>query len=404
MSDCYYNYNSNECVEMLNKIGHEGTKYKFEAISNYASSWVAKIIGYYKKMNLPLDELIYVDPMASSGEYSSENDKIIEGTAIKIIRLFESCSKKLEYKGIKFTIYLNDKEFSYLECIRCSMKRNDIFENENFVVHINHDMNLSDKDAYLRDLQKKESFTKKNCHRLVIYDPYDVDFNWSVLGPLVAINDLDLILTHFYPNDFKRNINRIVDDEVKLKYSRSYQIDFEILETEYNKKTTPAERNLYMRQQLNNILGKYTRKYIHLSPIFNSHRLHVYDIVCISRSSYATSLLKDIMFDLYSGSKILEQSSMTLFNNETYTDHRKNGISEFESFYSITHIVEVFWRKYQGKTYTEKELKKLFREDPTCPTKGMLSAIKGQYAYQLDYKGTEKTYTFKEKMREQNKD
>ena len=88
MSDCCYNYNSNECVEMLNKIGHEGTIYKFEAISSYASCWVAKIIGYYKKMKLPLDELIYVDPMASSGEYSSKNDKIIQGTAIKIIKLF----------------------------------------------------------------------------------------------------------------------------------------------------------------------------------------------------------------------------------------------------------------------------------------------------------------------------
>lgn len=381
MKDCSFDYKSANCLDILNKVNHKGTAYKFNAIENYASSWIEKIYWWYKNNKMKLSEFIFVDPMASSGEYSINEDTVIEGTAMRIIKLFENCSKKENYGNIKFTIYLNDITFEYLKCIRCSMERNGIIETKNFSVIINNNNQIADKDLYLADLLKKQKFLNNDSHRLVIYDPYDVDFNWDILGNILKINSLDLILTHFYPNDVKRNIHRVVNEEAKMKYSKSYLIPFKVLEEEYLNKKSSAERSQYLRNCLENAIRRYTNSKIHTSPIFNSNKIHVYDIVCISRSLTATSLLKDIMFRLYSEEHNFEQSSMTLFSDETYIDQRNNGVSEFDLFYSQSHIVKNFWERYNGKTISKTDLNILLKSDPIFPSTGLLSAVKKRYGY-----------------------
>lgn len=381
MLNCKHDYKSMICFKNMNKVSHEGTEYKFNAIEDYASSWIEKIIGWYSSKGFNLKEFIFVDPMSSSGEYKTNDVDVIDGTAMRIIKLFEKCAKSEKYSNFKFTIFLNDINFDYLECIKCSMERNNIVDLENFKVRINNNHEVADKDLYLEELIRKPEFIRNDSHRLVLYDPYGVDFNWNILGKVININGLDLILTHFYPNDVKRNIGRVVNDETKIKYSKSYQVDFNELEEKFKIMKTPAEKSDFLRKCLETVIRKYTNNHIHTSPIFNNRKIHVYDIVCISRSLTATSLLKDIMFKLYKENCQFEQDSLSLFNDETYIEQRNNGLSEFDVFYSIPQVVKKFWERFNGKTISKKELDRLLKSDPILPSNGLLSEVRKRYKY-----------------------
>ena len=69
MTKCSNIYGDSNCIEIVNKVNHEGTEHKFEAIEKYAEKWVYKMIYWCKSQKIPLKGLVYVDPMASSGTY-----------------------------------------------------------------------------------------------------------------------------------------------------------------------------------------------------------------------------------------------------------------------------------------------------------------------------------------------
>lgn len=69
-------------------------------------------------------------------------------------------------------------------------------------------INISNKDKYdfISTIKYKNSFNKYTSKSLIIYDPYEVEFEWTKLVPILQLN-ADLLITHFFPNDIKRNIN-----------------------------------------------------------------------------------------------------------------------------------------------------------------------------------------------------
>lgn len=60
---------------------------KFELIAKYVDEWARKLLGYDKTQGI-----IFIDCMCNCGAYYDEQGDLIDGTALRIIKILNSLS------------------------------------------------------------------------------------------------------------------------------------------------------------------------------------------------------------------------------------------------------------------------------------------------------------------------
>ena len=362
MSDCIYR-DCETCGKLVNhKNVHAGTKLKFETFSEYAEIFYYKVAGYYKNN---ISVINFIDCLSCSGlYYDKKNKEFIEGTAIKILDLIPIIANKFPH--IKFNIYFNDYNPQYVKCLKCILSRKTM--PKNVFVHIYG----LDKNVFIDEISDKGFIRSYKAQNLIIYDPYDVDFSWSYLDKILKLKG-DLILTHFYPIDIKRNMTNKISAEVIKKYENSYLMPFDEI-TAITKEKTVEEKNDFFRNRLREILLLRSNKkyFAYLPVLIHYDSLHLYDITCLSSSAHAIGLIKDTMYSLYTKNKntsTITHSQISFFGDDKtndYVDARQSGVSEYCFHYDIQHLTKMFCEEFKGK-----EIDKLIREHPYFPEKAV---------------------------------
>ncbi|MEG0077404.1 MAG: hypothetical protein RR700_06150 [Anaerorhabdus sp.] len=382
-------YKDKTCSKTVNKYNHDGTLLKFEAFTDYVESWINKIFYHSQENKGKYNELIFVDCMCSSGlyykyfkkdEYNYDADLFREGTGYKVIDKFRNYAEK--FPEFNFTIYMNDYDEKFIKCMYCNERRLNTSDVKNLKIIYSNE----DKYKFIDRITSLKEINNNKAHKLIIYDPYEVDFNWIYMKKLLKLNDSDLIITHFYPNDVKRIVNlENLNQDKKDVITYSYGIPFDQIKEYFYSHQTPSVRTEYFRELFNKKVKDHCYKKMSYAPVFNNkERNHVFDIVCISSSGIAIALLKDTMYRLYENSKQerkqYAQDSWNLFGDEqSYVDLRCD-FNEYQLHYDDLTLTEIFKRTFAGKTLSKNEFEKVLQEHEYLPT-NIKKQVKKIYKY-----------------------
>lgn len=159
----------NNIIDPIN-IAKPHTIKKFELLSSYVAEWSRKILGYPKS-----NGIIYIDCMCNCGMYYDEKGNLIEGTAIRVIKLLNEITTN--YPSKKAILFFNDIDRLSVEKL------------QEFVNKINHDQleiyfSINDANKFLKNLNiKKYSY----FNTLLLYDPYDAAIDWDAISPFLNI-------------------------------------------------------------------------------------------------------------------------------------------------------------------------------------------------------------------------
>ena len=372
------------CAKKVNNNIHDGTKLKFNAFERYTKAWLEKIVLFNKKRGFELKNVNFIDCMASSGLYfDSKQNEFYEGTAIRMFKLFVNSA--IKYKDLHFNIILNDINTQFVKCLKC-VQENIIKVPENLYIHITE----MDKNEFINSLIFRKEINGFDSKSLIIYDPYGVDFNWNYLSNVLDL-DADFLLTHFFPNDIKRNINAM-KPEVVSRYEEAYRMNIDEIRERFNKESDSFKRNAFFRSRLHEMLKKFSNKqYLAYAPVIINKNLHIYDIVCLSHSSHAQALLKNTMYSLYKEYENEKKKEnfiqLSFFDNnnleDRYQNDRSSGLSEYKFHYDDSHIYQMFYDEFKMQKLSETEFKRRLREHPYLPT-NILNMIKKIYKYKIE--------------------
>ncbi len=384
MINCIYK-DENTCANLVNSQIHDGTKLKFKAFAQYTQEWAYKIIEYYKDK---VKVMNFIDCMASSGLYFDKDErKFFEGTAMQVFGIIENLSKK--YNQVTFNIYLNDYNQQYVKCLECIRSKTI----QNIPKNLNVYISNQDKNDFIQKVVNNPYVTGYYSKSLIIYDPYKVDFDWKILSPLLRLN-ADYLITHFYPNDLKRNVHTTSVESIR-RYEETYELTIDQIKRSFDSRTSSYERSNYFRNIFHNKLKKYSNKgYLAYAPVIIGKKLHIYDIVCLSNSSAGPALLKDKMYTLYrniSQNKEDNRSEnylqLKFFDNELnidrYEHDRKEDISEYNFHYDDSHIIEMFCDEFKAQRVSRKQLERRLKEHPYLPT-NILNLVKKVWKYKIE--------------------
>ncbi|MDQ0363251.1 three-Cys-motif partner protein TcmP [Breznakia pachnodae] len=377
-------YRTDDCINKVNIVEHEGTELKFDAFASYTNAWLEKVINHNNnpKTKYKKEQFSFVDCMCSSGlYYNKKTSKFVDGTVIRVMKIFIKLANK--YPMYDFYLYFNDYDKQYYSCLQC-LKRNLL---KNKPINLSVEITMLDKNDFIYQLSINDLFKRRTNKSLVIYDPYDVDFDWNHLSKLLKF-DSDFIFTHFLQNDFKRAVHTVKDKTKIAKYEQSYQMGFDELSEKFdkfigelNERENAIYRSELLRDLFTELIHKYSnKKYSCYCPVFNS-KAPVYDIVCLSNSSVALGVLKNAMYKLYKNKKAdkvkkSKPEQLTLFVDEkTDVGIRNANVSEFEFHYNKVEILKKFKSIFKGKTVTKVEMEKILNEDPYLPSTGIFKDI-----------------------------
>lgn len=375
------------CAKKVNNNIHDGTRLKFNAFEKYTYAWLEKIVNFNKNKRNDLYNVNFIDCMASSGLYFDHKhyNDFYDGTAIRIFRIFVNSARK--YKDIQFNIFLNDYDSQYIECLKCVKKH--------VVTKLPNNLKITitemDKYDYINFLAYEKVINGYGSKNLIIYDPYDVDFNWKYLSKILNIN-ADFLFTHFFPNDIKRNM-KTTNPDIVSRYEEAYCMNFNEIKENFDIESNSFKRTAFFRNRFHEILkNKSNKKFLAYAPVILKRTLHVYDIVCLSYSSFAQELLKNTMYSLYRECELGQTNDVAiqlkLFDDvveDRYENDRNNGVSEFKFHYDDSHICKMFYTEFKGKVIPKTEFKKILRVHPYLPT-NIMKMVKGFYKYKIEKK------------------
>ena len=110
---------------------------KFELISSYVDEWARKILGYRKSRGI-----VYIDCMCNCGMYYNEQENLIEGTAIRVVKILNQIA--INFPDKKIVLYFNDLDNSRVEKL------------EEFINSIDHDLDrhpIFPSDGFKREIK-----------------------------------------------------------------------------------------------------------------------------------------------------------------------------------------------------------------------------------------------------------
>jgi len=268
-------------------IAKPHTLKKFELISRYVDEWSRKILGHPKSQGI-----IYIDCMCNCGMYYDEQDNLIEGTAIRVVKLLNEII--LNYPGKRIVLYFNDIEKARVEKL------------QEFINSIDHGnlkfyFNVGDANQFLKGLNIR-NYSYFNT--LMIYDPYDATIDWDAITPYLNIWG-EVIINHMV-SDTARGAHMAHKSSAIAKYQDTYQksID-EIIGLGSDRKQ--------LDQVFIDIIKKQTvaskrEHFIASFPFFNRNNGQVYNLIHCCSNIEGLILYKKIAWKTFGGKSSLKNT------------------------------------------------------------------------------------------------
>ena len=268
-------------------IAKPHTLKKFELISRYVDEWARKILGYPKSRGI-----IYIDCMCNCGMYYDEQEKLIEGTAIRVVKLLNEIVQN--YPGKEIVLYFNDIEKARVEKLK------------GFINSIDHgnlqlNFNVGDANEFLKELNVRKY---SHFNTLMIYDPYDAAIDWEAITPYLNIWG-EVIINHMV-SDTVRGANVANKSSVIAKYQDTYQksID-EIISLGCDRKQLDQVVVDIIKKQT---LASKREHYIASFPFFNRNNGQVYNLIHCCSNIEGLILYKKIAWKTFGGKSSLKNT------------------------------------------------------------------------------------------------
>ena len=186
------------------------TQKKFELIEKYIKSWAPKLLN-----NPSCKGLIFIDCMCNSGVYHDDNEKIIDGTPLRVSRILRDFAG--QYRDKQVFLYFNDLDTAKTDLLRTKVPK----DTYNFHIEITN----KDASELLQIIGPK--LNQANLHYFLLYDPYDADIDWEALLPFFR-HWGEVMINHMV-SDPVRAISQVKKKSTMQKYEGTYMADFEEL-------------------------------------------------------------------------------------------------------------------------------------------------------------------------------
>ncbi|HVI42255.1 MAG TPA: three-Cys-motif partner protein TcmP, partial [Anaerovoracaceae bacterium] len=235
---------------------------KFELIENYVDKWARTLLHYNKS-----DGIVFIDCMCNAGMYKDKNGRLIEGSAIRIIKKLDEINSHY-HKDVK--VYFNDideRKIEYLEKAIVGLN----------ICNVDWKLNCQDANQFLKEFDMAGMDQK---HSLLFYDPYKAAIDWTAIDPFLKRWG-EVIVNHMV-SDSIRGIKTARKPEAINKYMQTYECEFELL---YEKGTSKQE----FEKLIFNAMRKHTETFngecfISTIPFYIKTNQLIYNLVFFTRN------------------------------------------------------------------------------------------------------------------------
>lgn len=260
---------------------------KFELISRYVDEWARKILGYPKSKGI-----VYIDCMSNCGMYYDEQKNLIEGTAVRVVKLLNDIITN--YQGKKAVIYFNDIDKAKIDRLK---EFTALIEHDNLEIHYS----VGDANKFLKELNiRKYSY----FNTLLIYDPFDASIDWDAVTPY--LNTWGEVIINHMVSDTARGAHVAHKEAVIEKYQQTYQKSIEeIIGLECDRKK--------LDQIIINIIKEQTEAskrehFIASFPFFNRNNGQVYNLIHCCSNIEGLILYKKVAWKTFGGKSSLKNT------------------------------------------------------------------------------------------------
>ena len=343
--------------EMIKRASPHTIK-KFELIEKYVESWAHKLLN-----NQYCNQLIFIDCMCSSGEYTDTSGKPVFGTPVRVARYLRDIAG--QYPSKRIDLFFNDlseEKIAHLQKLIPADK-------SNYHIHLSH----IDGNELLRNLSHMLS-TTSNTHYLLVYDPYQATIDWEAIMPF--FNSWGEVIINHMLYDSTRAVKMAKRVDAIRKYEQTYQEEITRLmpygsnRAAYEKRVNDIIRN--MRQ------GGIRPYFIASFPFFNRSNSLMYDLIHCTGNKIGFNLYKTTAWQVFGG----RSSSKNTHGTENqlmfdFDDEAALSTATDEQCYYIKDIAAYLQERFRGCIDVPfSKLWEVLELHPVFPAHGFSNEIK----------------------------
>lgn len=330
---------------------------KFELISRYVEEWAWKILNYPKSQGV-----VYIDCMCNCGVYYDENGTLIDGTALRVVKMLDGIVQKYAQK--QAVIYFNDIVETRVNKLKEMINKVD---HSHLIIYYS----VGDANEFLKKLNLHQYF---NYNTLLVYDPYNAAIDWDAITPYLNIWG-EVIINHMI-SDTTRGANVASKKAVIQKYQETYQKSIEeIIGVGCDRKKLDQIIVDIIKQQTHNSQREY---FVASFPFFNRNNGQVYNLIHCCSNIKGMILYKKVAWQTFGGKSSLKNTHG--IENQLCLDINGNGTIQTptdESCFFVKDIAKYIYDKYSSQGIAKMDdIYSDLDHHPIFPSDGFKSEIK----------------------------
>ena len=215
-------------------------------------------MGYEKSAGI-----IYIDCMCNCGVYYDEDGRLIDGTAILVVKALDEIIAN--YSGKKAILYFNDIDGAKISKLQEVISKI-------APKHLEINFNIGDANDFLKSLNiRRYSY----FNTLLVYDPFNATIDWSTVSPYLNIWG-EVIINHMV-SDTARGAHVAQKGNVIAKYQETYQTSIEeIIRLGCDRKSLDQIIVNIIKNQTSNSAREH---FVASFPFFNRVNGQVYNLI-----------------------------------------------------------------------------------------------------------------------------
>jgi len=339
---------------------------KFELIEKYVDEWARKILGYNGENGFSgSNGIIYIDCMCNSGVYHDENNELVDGTAVRVVKRLNEIIQN--YPRKKVIIYFNDLEYKRIMHLEDVLRKFDCS-------HIEIHTSAIDCNTFLKHLNLSEF---KAYSTLLLYDPYEATIDWDAVSPF--LNRWGEVIINHMVSDTTRGAALAKKATVIKKYQDTYQQNIhDIIEIGKNRKKLDEIIIKIIKDESE----KKQKNFIASFPFFIQNNVMIYNLIHCCNNIEGHKLYKKVAWKTFGGKSSLKNTHG--LENQLHLEFSGNGniiidTTTDDNCYYVKDIAKYIFEKYnqQGKVdieivYTDLD------QHPIFPSDGFKNEIKSE--------------------------
>ena len=327
------------------------------------------------------EELIFIDCMSSSGEYTDIDGKTVYGTPVRADKLLRKAASRYTNKNI--SVIFNDKSAGKIEYLKtlipeCSGNYHVKFYNE-------------DCNTLLHELRHKICGANGK-HYLLFYDPYQAIIDWDALMPY--FNHWGEVIINHMLSDSIRAAREAKSPEAVSKYESTYGGTEIMRLAEWGSDKKKYES--CVEDIIRSLRKQRSRDYFIASfPFFNTNNALLYDIIHCTGHVKGFELFKETAWKIFGGQSSNKRPLKSEARQAEFAFPDDDNDSADEYCYTVDDIAHYIHGKFTGrKNVPLSEIWDLLDFHPVFPSEGFRNDIKQRLKEIYGDKPSGKTISF----------